>query len=133
MKVLTERATLDQLAQVIGERAVGGPDAVTGDEGAEVRLILSDEDSESLGWRTERSVEVLAWQVSWTWESRTRGPRPQIATIFQVVEGCRTGGEGWAYARQYVAQGAFTPEEAELTAKLIALGSLPVAVAEGEL
>lgn len=133
MKVLSERATLDDLAEVIGECGIGGPAAITGDHAAELRLILTDQDSESTGWRSERNVEALAWQVRWTWESRTRGRRPQVATVFQVIEGGRAGGEGWAYVRQYVAQGAFTPEEAELTAKLIAAGSLPVAVAEGEL
>lgn len=133
MHVLTQRATLEQLAQVIGDRGTGGPEAIAGDDAAQARLILEDHDGESIAWRSERNVEALAWQVNWTWESRTRGPRPQSAAVFQVVEGGRTSGEGWAYARQYVAHGTFTAEEAELLTRLIANGSVPVPVAEGEL
>lgn len=132
MNVIGEKAQLEELAQILGTD-LPGSNKILEDATATFTLILSDSDREARGWRSERSIEVLAWVVRWTWQSMTRGPRPQEATIFQIIEGGRSAGEGWAYARQYVAKTALTTEEAQLTAKLLAVGAFPQVVAEKEL
>lgn len=55
--------------------------------------------------------------ITWTWHSRTLGPRTREATILEIISGL--------WVQQYVVPGHITKEEAATISQLIATGKLP--------
>ncbi len=100
---------------------------------ARIELLSHDDDLTVTGWQTETSGTMTAVRATWTWESHTRGARPQALTIIHITVGGRLGGEGWAEQSQYLVPGQLSGEEARLLAALAAQGSLPVLVGREEL
>ncbi len=90
-----------------------------------IERITTIADSEGIGWGSETNAEGTAWIVSWTWESRTRGPRPQAVTVLQAIVGGRVGGEGWAQAGEWVLRTRLSAMEAETLLMLAAQDALP--------
>lgn len=90
-----------------------------------VTVLTTSEDARDQGWMTHTSAELVAFTATWTFESRTRGLRPQALTILQVVVGGLSDGEGWAEQSQYLVEGELTAEEAHLLGALAAQDRLP--------
>lgn len=134
MHILNDRS-LPTAAEFAGIIRAKAEDLAEHLETAPARIIqvLREDDSTVSGPGTETNATAVAFTAEWVWESRTRGDRPQSATIIQVTLGGRAGGEGWATVEQYVCRGALARDEASMVARLATQGSLPERVGWAEL
>lgn len=131
----SELPSIETLAAIIETHDPATAKSLRTAETHQVRMPVANQSADQLtGWQSERRGKVTVVTVEWTRHSAYMGGTlHRGATVIQVSEGGRTGGEGWAETSQYLVKQPLTEDQATALAALLSTGVEPHLIARREL